>query len=91
MTRQTAQEHEVAEIAALERDVLRLAPPMQVGLLGEQFAVAAAAAAAADSAAGDDAAGDDAKRMAKFFWQLPISEKSKQVRRPLSLSLSLSL
>lgn len=70
-----AQEHEAAEIALLERDVVRRAPPMQVGVLGEQFAVAHAAAAAD---APDD--GAEEKRMAKFFWQLPISEKTKQVR-----------
>jgi ATP-dependent RNA helicase DDX10/DBP4 len=58
------------EISEMETEIQKLAPPKQTGVLAEQFAAAATATADADSATNN-----------KFFYQLPISEKTKQALR----------
>jgi ATP-dependent RNA helicase DDX10/DBP4 len=61
----------VKEIAALERAIAQLAPPKHTGVLAAQFTAAAQAAT-------DD---ERSSSSTTYFYQLPVSEKTKQALR----------
>jgi ATP-dependent RNA helicase DDX10/DBP4 len=72
------QAHEADEIDKLEAAVVARAPAKQVGLLGDLFAVAHASEQQIVANNANNANNATPALGAKFFWHLPISEKTSQ-------------